>query len=165
VASVDPVGASHRRRFEGACRRHRDAVQAAAAIVVGYPLVLGDAVTLELGAAGTFAPVSCGTTSAGDGTASLIGLVANVGASYQVIPAFAVRLDAGAGVLLLGGLEKDGNPFTMSGTAATGTLSALLVRGALSADYAVTQNVLVTATPIAVSYSRRRRACCRRSRR
>ena len=128
-------------------------VQAAAAIVVGYPLVLGDAVTLELGAAGTFAPVSYGTTSAGDGSASLIGLAANVGASYQVIPAFAVRLDAGAGVLLLGGLEKAGNPFTMSGTAATGTLSALLVRGALSADYAVTQNVIVTATPIAVSFS------------
>lgn len=128
-------------------------VQAAAALTVGYPLVLGDAFTLELGAAGTFAPVSYGTTSAGDGSASFIGLAANVGASYQVMPSLAVRVDAGAGVLLLGGLEKDGNPFTMSGSAATGTLSALLVRAALSADYAITNNFIVTATPIAFSYS------------
>ena len=128
-------------------------VQASAAITAGYPLAIGDALTLELGAAGTFAPVSYGTTSAGDGMATFIGLTANVGASYQLIPAVAVRVDAGAGVLLLGGLEKEGNPFTMSGSAATGTLSALLARAALSADYAITNNFIVTATPLAFSYS------------
>ena len=63
------------------------------------------------------------------------------------------RLDVGVGVLVFSGLDKQGNPFTMNGTAATGALSTFHTRVAVSADYAVTPNVVVTATPIAFAYS------------
>ncbi|MGE5185237.1 MAG: tetratricopeptide repeat protein [Acidobacteriota bacterium] len=128
-------------------------MQPAFAAFVGYPLALAPRLELDLGPMVTFTPVPYGTTSNGDGTASLFAVAADAGIAYTVIPKLAVRGDVGVGVQLMSGLEKDGNPFTTDGSAATGALSTFFTRIAASADYAVTQNLVVTATPIAFSYA------------
>jgi hypothetical protein len=128
-------------------------IQFAAAIAGGYPLSINEQLQIELGAALSFTPVPYTTTSGEHGSGALIGVIANVAPSYTIIPKLAARLDVGAGVLVFSGLGQDGNPFTAMGVAATGPLSTLHVRAAVSADYAVTPNLVLTATPLAFGYS------------
>lgn len=127
--------------------------QFAGAIIGGYPLPLGDKAQLELGAAISFLPVPYTTMSAESGTGMLFGLMANAAPSVQLIPKLSARADVGLGVQIFSGLEKNGNPFTNGGAAATGPLSVFHVRGAVSGDYAVTPNLVLTVTPIAFAYS------------
>jgi hypothetical protein len=128
-------------------------VQFAASLIAAYPLALGDKLSLDVGAALSFTPVPYTTVSDASGTAALIGILANAGPAYTVMPKLAVRADVGIGVQVFSGLGMDGNPFTMNGSPASGPLSSLLVRVALSGEYEVVPNVLVTLTPIAFSYS------------
>jgi hypothetical protein len=128
-------------------------VQFAGTLIAGYPLALGDDLQLDLGAAVSFTPVPYETTSGMSGSGSVIGLLANAGAAYTVMPNLAARVDVGIGAQLFAGLGLDGNPFTEQGAPASGALTTFLVRAALSGDYAVTPNVIVTLTPIAFSYS------------
>jgi hypothetical protein len=127
-------------------------VQFAAGLIGGYPLSLGDKLSLELGAAFGFTPVPYTTTDNMEGTGSMIELMANAAPSFAVIPKLSLRADVGIGVLLFGGLTEPMNPFT-GDAAATGALTVFHLRTALSVDYAVTPNILVTATPIAFAYS------------
>jgi hypothetical protein len=128
-------------------------LQFTAGVLGGYPLAINDKLTLELGAAFAFTPVPYTTSDGMEGSGSLIGLDANVGPSYEVIPKLAIRADIGLGVLLFGGLSKEMNPFTEGGASASGALTVFHLRTALSVDYAVTPNIVVTATPIAFAYS------------
>jgi hypothetical protein len=128
-------------------------LQFTAGVLGGYPLAINDKLTLELGAAFAFTPVPYTTSDGMEGSGSLIGLDANVGPSYEVIPKLAIRADVGLGVLLFGGLSKEMNPFTEGGASASGALTVFHLRTALSVDYAVTPNIVVTATPIAFAYS------------
>ena len=128
-------------------------VSFAGAIVGGYPLSINDKLSLELGAAISFSPLGYTTSSNQDGNATLIVILANVAPSVTIMPKLSARLDVGAGVLVFACLGKEGNPFTMDGIAATGALSAFHARVAVSADYLVTPNVVLTATPFAFSYS------------
>ena len=48
---------------------------------------------------------------------------------------------------IFAGLDKMGNPFTAGGAAATGPLTVFHVRAAVSGDYLVTPNVVITVTP------------------
>lgn len=128
-------------------------LQFTAGVLGGYPLAINDKLTLELGAAFGFTPVPYTTNDNMEGSGSLIGLDANVGPSYEVIPKLAIRADVGLGVLLFGGLDKTMNPFTEGGASASGALTVFHLRTALSVDYAVTPNIVVTATPIAFAYS------------
>ena len=82
--------------------------------------------------------------------ANLIGLVANVGATYKVAPKIGIRGDLGVGLLLFGGVSE--SPFT-DFAATSGTLSMPHVRIGVSADYAITNNLIATLAPIAFSYS------------
>lgn len=127
-------------------------IQATGALIAGYPLAVAPQLTLDLGAAFTFTPVPFDNGSGGSKSASFIALLANVGASYEVIPKLSLRGDAGAGILLFSGLDM-GNPFTMGGQATSGALGMFHVRVGASADYAITPNVIATVTPIAFSYS------------
>lgn len=127
-------------------------MQFAGSLIAGYPLAIAPKLQLDLGAAFSFTPVPYDTTVE-SGSGALIGILANVGAAYSVIPKLAVRADVGAGVQLFSGLTKMGNPFTMNGNPASGALSTFMVRAGVSGDYAVTPNVLVTVTPLAFSYS------------
>lgn len=128
-------------------------VQFFGTIVGGYPLTIGPKLQVELGAAFSFSPVPYTTTMGESGSGALLGILANVGGTYMLVPKLRGRVEVGAGASVFAGLDKMGNPFTENGIAATGALSAFLVRAAVSGDYAVTRNVVITATPFAFAYS------------
>jgi hypothetical protein len=127
-------------------------IQVSFALTAGYPLALMPKLTLELGAGFTFTPVPYDKPGGETGGATLMSVLANVGVTYAITPKFAVHGDVGAGGMFFGGLDE-GNPFTMDGAEATGALGMFNLRVAASAEYAVTPNFLVVATPIAFSYS------------
>lgn len=124
-------------------------VQATGALLAGYPLAINEQLTLELGGGFTFTPVPF-QRGGMSRSAKLIGIFANVGATYEVIPKLGLRGDVGIGALLLGGASE--SPFT-GDQVTTGALTMLHVRFGLSADYAFTPNLLATITPFAFSYS------------
>ena len=85
-------------------------------------------------------------------TATMTTVLANGAATYTVAPKIALRGDLGIGVLMFGGLDM-GNPFTEAAAGTSGSLAMLAVRVAASVDYAITPNVVATATPLSFSYS------------
>jgi hypothetical protein len=130
-------------------------VEPAFGVVAGYPIPVNPKLTLEVGAAFTFAPTPWTDTSMGmdkavDKTATLWGLMANGGATYEVAPKVGIRGDLGLGALFYGGLDK--SPFT-GGNPTTGALTMFHVRAAVSADWAVTPNIVLTAMPGAFTFS------------
>lgn len=128
-------------------------VQFAGALLAGYPLTVAPNFQLELGAAFGFSVVPYKTDMNEAGSLGLVGVLANVSPRYEVIPKLSVRADLGGGVLVLTGLEKMGNPFTDMGSPATGALTTLRLRGGVGVDYAVTDNIIIAATPFAYGYS------------
>lgn len=130
-------------------------VQFTAALVAGYPIAIGDKFTIDAGGAFTFTPVpytvgAMGPMMARSETAQLIGLMANAGVTYEVIPKLSLRGDLGLGAMLFANVSE--SPFT-NNAPTSGALSMFHLRAALSADYAFTPNVVGTVTPIAFSYS------------
>jgi tetratricopeptide (TPR) repeat protein len=130
-------------------------LQFATSLLGGYPLSINEKLRLELGAALTFLPVPYTTTGATpeSGTASLIGLAANVAPVFEIAPKIYLRADVGLGLQLFSGLTKMNNPFTEGGAPASGALSTFMLRMAVSGEYAVTPNIALTLTPFAFSYS------------
>jgi hypothetical protein len=125
-------------------------VQASLGLIGGYPLALGPDLTLDLGAAFLFQPVPFEDTTGASKSAKMISALANVAATYRVAPRVGIRGDLGIGALIFSGVSD--SPFT-GNQMTTGALSMLEVRVGVSADIAITQNVLVTVAPIAFSYS------------
>jgi hypothetical protein len=125
-------------------------LQATGALVGGYPLHVNPQLSLDIGAAFTFTPVPFEDAMGASKSANLIGVLANVGATYKVHPKIGVRGDLGLGVLLFGGASA--SPFT-DFAETSGTLAMLHVRVGISADYAITNNVIATVAPFAFSYS------------
>lgn len=129
-------------------------VQATFALVAGYPIAINPQLTIEAGAVLTFTPVPFEPAHAGSTgatrTGQLWGLLANAGATYEVIPRLGVRADVGLGALFFAGIDE--SPFT-GGMMTSGALSMFHLRAALSADYAITPNVVLTAMPFAFTYS------------
>lgn len=125
-------------------------VQATVQLFGGYPLAINPKTTLELGAGFTFTPVPFDKMDGSSGSAKLIGLMANVGATYEVIPKLGVRGDLGIGALMFSGASE--SPFT-DFQPTTGALTMFHVRAGVSADYAFTPNVVATVVPFAFSYS------------
>jgi Tetratricopeptide repeat len=130
-------------------------VQFTAALVAGYPIPINEKLTIDAGAAFTFTPVPYSTPAMGpmmarNATAQLISLMADAGATYEVIPKLGLRGDVGLGALFFSNVSE--SPFT-GGNPTSGALSMFHLRVALSADYAFTPNVIGTLTPIAFSYS------------
>jgi hypothetical protein len=124
-------------------------IQATGGLIGGYPLALSDKFVLELGAGLTFTPVPYDSMGSSK-TAQLFGIFANVGATIEVAPKFGLRGDLGIGVLAFAGVSE--SPFT-DNQATSGAQTMLHVRVGVSADYALTQNLLATVTPIAFSFS------------
>ena len=128
-------------------------VQATFALTAGYPIPINDRLTVEAGAVLTFTPVPFDVPQgmqSGSKTGQLWGVLANGAASYEVIPRLALRADVGLGALFFANIDQ--SPFT-GGLMTSGALSMVHVRGAASADYAITPNLVLTATPIAFTYS------------
>jgi len=125
---------------------------ATGALFAGYPISAADKVVIEVGAAFTYTrvPYVMAGPMGESRTASLVAVMANVGASYEVVPSFSVRGELGVGGLFFLGASE--SPFT-DNQATTGALGMAHVRVGLSADYAITPNLVLTATPFAFSYS------------
>jgi hypothetical protein len=130
-------------------------VQATFALVAGYPIAVNHKLTVDVGGAFTFTPVPYQTRS-GSGmpsvskTAQQFAVMANAGATYEVIPKLGLRGDLGLGGLFFANVSE--SQFT-DYAPTSGALTMFHLRAALSADYAVTPNIVVTATPIAFTYS------------
>lgn len=125
-------------------------VQATFALVGGYPLALGEQLTLELGAAFSLTPVPFTDAMGGSQSAMLIGALANAGATFAVTPKIGIRGDLGLGVLAFTGASE--SPFT-DFAATTGALTMFRLRVGASVDFALTPNLVATVTPLAFSYS------------
>ena len=125
---------------------------ATGALFAGYPISVADKLLVEVGAGFTYTRVPFEMAGAGgeSGTASLVAVMANVGLSYEVITNLAIRGEVGVGGLFFLGASK--SPFT-GNQETTGALGMAHVRVGLSADYAITPNLVVTVAPFAFSYS------------
>lgn len=127
-------------------------VQATFAVIGGYPIPINPKLTVEAGAALTFTPVPYDVPrmAGKTGTGQLWGLLANAGVTYEVMPKLGVRADLGVGALFFAGAGN--SPFT-DGAETSGALSMFHIRAGVSADYAITPNVVVTAAPFVFTYS------------
>jgi tetratricopeptide repeat protein len=124
-------------------------IQATFGVIAGYPIPVNPRLTVEAGAAFTFTPTPY-TTNGMDHRGSLFGVMANGGVTYEVVPNLGIRGDVGVGALVFAGIDQ--SPFT-DGAPTSGALGMFHVRAAVSADYAVTPNLVLTAMPAAFSYS------------
>lgn len=126
-------------------------VQATFALLAGYPIAVGEKLTVEAGAGFSFTPVPFRNMITNeDGSAAFTTVVANAGITYQAIEKLGIRADVGAGILAFSGASE--SPFTR-GAPTTGALVMPHVRIGLSADYTVAPNLVATATPFAFTYS------------
>jgi hypothetical protein len=127
-------------------------VQPTFALIAGYPIAVMPKLTVEAGAGLTFTPIPYDPKMPGGPkkTGMLWGVLANAAATYEVIPKLGLRLDLGLGALIFSGISE--SPFT-GGQTTTGALTMFHVRSAVSAEYAVTPNLVVIATPFGFTYS------------
>jgi hypothetical protein len=129
-------------------------IQATFSLFAGYPVMVNDALEVDIGAAGTFTPLPfTNTMTNAKSTAQFVSALADVGATYTVAPKIGVRADVGIGALIFSGMGEAGNPFTVGGASTTGALTMLAVRAGISVDYAITPNIIATVAPIAFTYS------------
>lgn len=121
-------------------------VQPSFRLGVGIPLTAGP-VELRLGGLGTLLPVPY------DGGTALLGqALAHAELSLAVTSWLRIRAEAGAGVLILGGLD-DGNPFTTAGATATGALSMFTVRAGAGLEVPISDVWQARLTAASFSYS------------
>jgi hypothetical protein len=131
-------------------------VQPEFGLMAGYPIAINDKLTVEAGVAATLMPVPFtvrpdAPNMAGESKTGLLSSVmANVGASFEVMPKLAVRGDVGIGALFLSGVEQ--SAFIPPRAEATGTLAMFHLRISPSLEYAITPNLIGT-IPLAFTYS------------
>ena len=119
---------------------------------VAYPIYI-DKVGIEPGVLISYSPVPWDNEAAdASGTVGLIGLLANAGITYPLAPRFGLRGDVGAGVLVLSGVSKAGNPFLEMGDTADGALSRAHLRLAAGIEFMVAPGFILSAQPV-ISYS------------
>ena len=120
---------------------------------IGHPFYLGS-VVLEPGAVVTYSPVPWEVQATrAKGTAGLTGLIGDLGISYPFLSRLSGRVDLGAGALILTGLGVMGNPFIEAGATASGPIGQFQARGALGVEFSVTNNFIIHAQPLVLSYS------------
>lgn len=128
-------------------------VQATFGVIGGYPIPVNSRLTVEAGAAFTFTPAPYQSQMSGitgNKTGTLWGAMANAGVTYEVMPSLGIRGDLGLGALVFAGIDQ--SPFT-NNAPTSGALGMFHVRAAVSADYAITPNIVLTAMPGAFGYS------------
>ena len=124
-------------------------IQATGALIGGYPIPL-DKLIIEVGAGFSFTPVPFEGPMMASKSAQLIGLVANAGATYLVMPKLGLRGDLGLGVQWFSGVSE--SPFT-NNAPTSGALPMFHLRLGVSADYSITPNFIATVVPLAFSFS------------
>jgi hypothetical protein len=105
---------------------------------------------LEPGISGAITPV--GFQADSEGTSILSEVYGNVTAAVAIHERFRIRLELGAGVLVLSGL-KAGNPYTVDGAAASGPLSMFSFQAGVGTDFAITDAFSIGVTPFVFSLS------------
>ncbi|HEY4239038.1 MAG TPA: hypothetical protein VGM88_04450 [Kofleriaceae bacterium] len=120
-------------------------------LIIGYPIAVSDQFVIEIGGALTVTPASFSGDTGGSSSVQLYGAMLNGGFEYWAAPKVGIRADVGVGALLLNGAGD--TALTMGANTTGGALAMLHVRGGLSADYAVTPNLVITVAPIAFGYS------------
>jgi tetratricopeptide (TPR) repeat protein len=129
-------------------------VEGSFAVIGGYPVPLNAQSRVELGLAITETPVGYKNFITGESaTATFTTVLANAGLTYSLAPKISARADLGVGVLVLGGIDQMGNPFTENGSPTTGSLVMGALRAGVSIDYDITPNISATAMPFAFTYS------------
>ncbi len=108
------------------------------------------ALWLEPGILGAITPVRYESRS--KGTALLSEVYGNLTAAIVLTNRIRIRLELGAGVLVLSGL-KDGNPYTKNAAATSGPLSMFSFQAGLGMDIALTPGLSVGITPITFALS------------
>jgi hypothetical protein len=123
-------------------------------LFAGYPIQINDQLEVDAGLNVGYMPVPfTNLMTNSNQTAALLSVLADAGATYTVAPNIGIRGDLGVGALIFSGMGDPGNPFTNNGAPASGALGMLAVRAAVSADYAITPNLVATVTPIAFQFS------------
>lgn len=119
------------------------------ALVAGYPIAINPQLTIDVGGAFTYLGMPWETPKGMTGTAATFAILADAGATYQVIERLGLRVDLGVGIGLISGASS--SPFTQE-MSAGGSMTGLDVRAALSADIGITKNVALTLCPVAFTY-------------
>lgn len=110
-------------------------------------------VAFDVGMNVTYTPVPYASSTNGlQSTAAMVGILGDARARIEVMPNLDVRVGAGIGALWLSGL-LDGNPFTDGGLMASGPLPMLDFRFGVGVDFRLKNDVVLTATPLALAYS------------
>lgn len=122
-------------------------VQPSFAIGAGYPILAGP-IMLDVGVRVSLSPIQYDTMTSTK-TAMLSAVHATAAANYTLAPKISLRGDLGLGIAMLNRLA-DGNPFTDSREAAS--FKMLSMRFGLSADYAITRNLIATFAPISIDF-------------
>lgn len=127
--------------------------QFSATIIGGYPLALGPKLGLDVGAAFGLSPLQWQDGPGDTQTSMIITAVANAGLRFEVAPKVHLRADAGLGLLFFTNVAAS-NPFTENGQAADGgALTMFHVRGGAAAEYELTPQVTLWASPLTFGYS------------
>lgn len=122
-------------------------------IIGGYPIALGPKLGVDVGAALSLSPMQWTDAASATQTSLLIGVVANAGLRFEVAPKINLRADAGLGVLFFTNVGAN-NPFTEGGKAAEGgALTMFHLRAGASAEYAVTPQITLWASPLTFGFS------------
>lgn len=127
-------------------------IQATVSMVAGYPIMLGERLELDIGAAATLTPLPYVVNDTSK-TALFTSVLGDLGLTYGFGSTFGIRADIGLGALIFSNMGDLGNPFTVNMAPTTGALTMLAGRAALSLDVAITQSFILTITPLAFSYS------------
>lgn len=127
--------------------------QFSASIIAGYPLALGPKLGVDVGAAFGLSPLQWQDGPGATQTSMIITAVANAGLRFEVAPKVLLRADAGLGVLFFTNVGES-NPFTENGQAADGgALTMFHLRGGAAAEYELTPQLTIWASPLTFGYS------------
>lgn len=119
----------------------------------GAYLLPAGPVDLELGGTLTFTPVPFEARDGSAKTGMFMGVLANAGATYPIWNKLSARGELGFGLMILQGLTEAGSIFVMDNFGATGPVSVVHVRAAVGLDWALSDNILINATPLVIAYS------------
>ncbi len=120
-------------------------------LAVSHPIDLGD-FEVQAGAATAMTPIPW--RSGGEsGTALLTGLVASGAARYPLLDELFLRGELGLGAQILSGIADSGTMFIDPGLTVTGALTLFHMRAQLGAEYEITPDVAISASPVALSFS------------
>ncbi|GAB4537082.1 MAG: hypothetical protein Tsb0020_51750 [Haliangiales bacterium] len=122
---------------------------------VGYPIALGKLIA-TVGGLFTYTPVPWRNVNSGEtGTTHLIGLLGGAGLHYPVTRSLWLRLSLGVGTLVLSGLDP-GNVFLAPNQQADGAPALFHARVSAGVEYALSDHLVLIASPAVYSYSPRR---------